>query len=105
MKKCHTVLALIRCRNGVSPDHIPDHNARWDTWKHRIQDRQRALFLEQKPLYIVLWKHSQTINSLWDQDVGGSSPFTPTIFLKDISEMSLRNILNKQRMKGIKGER
>lgn len=105
MKKCHTVLALIRCRNGVSPDHIPDHNARWDTWKHRIQDRQRALFLEQKPLYIVLWKHSQTINSLWDQDVGGSSPFTPTIFLKDISEMSLRNILNKQRMKGIEGER
>ena len=78
MKKCHTVLALIRCRNGVSPDHIPDHNARWDTWKHRIQDRQRALFLEQKPLNIVLWKHSQTINSLWDQDVGGSSPFTPT---------------------------
>ena len=105
MKKCHTVLALIRCRNGVSPDHIPDHNARWGTWKHRIQDRQRALFLEQKPLYIVLWKHSQTINSLWDQDVGGSSPFTPTIFLKDISEMSLRNILNKQRMKGIEGER
>ena len=41
----------------------------------------------------------------WDQDVGGSSPFTPTIFLKDISEMSLRNILNKQRMKGIEGER
>ena len=46
-----------------------------------------------------------TIISLWDQDVGGSSPFTPTIFLKDISKMSLRNIFNKQRMKGIEGER
>ena len=89
----------------MSADHIPDHNALWGTWKHRTQSRRRAIFSEQKPLYVVLWKHSQTIISLWEQDVGGSSPFTPTIFLKDISEMSLRNILNKQRMKGIEGER
>ena len=88
-----------------SLDHIPDHNARWGTWKHRTQSRRRAIFSEQKPLYVVLWKHSQTIISLWDQDVGGSNPFTPTIFLKGIYKIPLRNIIIQQWMKGFEGER
>ena len=69
----------------MSADHIPDHNALWGTWKHRIQDRQRALFPEQKPLYVAVWNYYQTILSLWEQDVGGSSPFTPT-------SMSVHNV-------------
>ena len=59
-------------------DHIPDHNALWGTRKQCGKERQRATFPEQKPLYVVVWIYSQSILSLWEQDVGGSSPFTPT---------------------------
>ena len=45
-------------------------------------ERQRATFPEQKPLYVVVWTYSRSILSLWEQDVGGSSPFTPTIIVQ-----------------------
>ena len=62
----------------MSADHIPDHNALWGTWKQCGKERRRATFPERKPLYVVVRIYSQSILSLWEQDVGGSNPFTPT---------------------------
>ena len=89
----------------MSADHIPDHNALWGTRKQCGKERQRATFPERKPLHVVVWIYSQSIISLWEQDVGGSNPFTPTLFLKGILRIPLRNIIIRQRMKGFEGER
>ena len=60
------------------PDHILSHRPPRKAWKQRRQERRRASFSERKGSIIARKGRKNIPTAIWDFDVVGSNPATPT---------------------------
>ena len=73
-------------------DHITDHLPFRSIRKQWTGERQRARLSERKGAEKVIFSGNCPYRFVWEQDVGGSNPFTPTKILTENRGYSLLSV-------------